>query len=42
MLLGNIALRLGRKVQWDAKNLRVPGCPEADPLIRRAYRKGWA
>ncbi len=42
VLLGNIALRLGRKLEWDAKNLRIPGCPEADPLIRRAYRKGWA
>ena len=42
VLLGNIALRLGKKLAWDAKRLRVPGCPEADPLIRRAYRKGWA
>ena len=42
VLLGNIALRLGKKLAWDAKRLRVPGCREADPLIRRAYRKGWA
>ena len=42
VLLGNIALRLGEKIAWEAKHLRVPGCPEADALIRREYRKGWA
>jgi predicted dehydrogenase len=42
VLLGNIALRLGKKLAWDAKRLRVPDCPEADALIRRACRKGWA
>ena len=41
VLLGNVALRLGRKVAWDPKRLRVPGCPEADAIIRREYRKGW-
>jgi predicted dehydrogenase len=41
VLLGNVALRLGRKIEWDARRLRVPGCPEADQHIRRPYRKGW-
>lgn len=41
VLLGNIALRLRRRIEWDARRLRVPGCPEADALIRRTYRKGW-
>jgi hypothetical protein len=39
MLLGNITVRLGKKVQWDPKTLKCPGTPEADPLIHRAYRK---
>jgi len=39
--LGNVAYRLGRKIEWDAANLKCTGCPEADPLIRREYRKGW-
>jgi predicted dehydrogenase len=41
VLLGNLAIRLGKKVEWDAKGLRCPNAPEADPLIRREYRKGW-
>ncbi|MBI5691210.1 MAG: Gfo/Idh/MocA family oxidoreductase [Verrucomicrobia bacterium] len=41
VLLGNVALRLGKRVEWDAKNLVVKNAPEAAPLIRRAYRTGW-
>lgn len=39
--LGNIAYRLGRKIEWDAAAMKCVGCPEADPIIRRAYRQGW-
>jgi hypothetical protein len=41
VLLGNVALRAGRKIQWDAKALRVTNLPDAAPLVRRAYRRGW-
>jgi predicted dehydrogenase len=41
VLLGNVAFRTGKKLEWDAENLRAVGCPEAEPLIRREYRKGW-
>jgi predicted dehydrogenase len=40
--LGNVAYRVGKKLQWDAAGLKAKGCPEADPIIRREYRKGWA
>ena len=40
-LLCNVALRTGRKINWDAKNLKAIGCPEADKFIRRQYRNGW-
>lgn len=40
-LLCNVALRTGEKLSWDATNLRATGCPEADPYIRRPYRRGW-
>lgn len=40
-LLCNVALRTGKKLQWDAANLKAANCPEADKLIRRAYRPGW-
>lgn len=39
--LGNIAYRLGKKIEWDAANLRCSNAPEAARLIRREYRKGW-
>jgi len=40
-LLCNVALRTGRKINWDARNLKAVGCPEADAFIRRQYRNGW-
>ncbi len=40
-LLGNVAFRVGKKLQWDAKNLKATNCPEADQYIRREYRDGW-
>lgn len=39
--LGNLALRLGKRIQWDAKNLRVTNAPEAAAMVRRSYRRGW-
>lgn len=40
-LLGCVALRLGRKIEWDAPRMRVKNAPEAAGLIRPAYRRGW-
>ena len=41
ILLGNVAFRVGQTLDWDAENLKARGCPAADPIIRREYRKGW-
>ncbi len=41
VLLGNLAVRLGKPLAWDGKNLKATNAPEADAIIRRAYRKGW-
>jgi hypothetical protein len=41
VLLGNVALRVGKKIDWDGPNLKAVNCPEADPFIRREYRAGW-
>ena len=40
-LLGNVAYRVGKKLQWDAANLKATNCPEADKFITKKYRKGW-
>ena len=41
VLLGNVAIRAQKKLEWDAENLKAKNCPEADQYIRREYRKGW-
>lgn len=41
VLLGNVAYRAGKKLAWDAANLKATHCPEADAFLRREYRKGW-
>jgi predicted dehydrogenase len=41
VLLGNLAVRLGKKIEWDSKNLKATNAPDADKLIRREYRPGW-
>ncbi len=41
VLLGNVAMRVGKRIVWDAARLRCPDCPAADQFIRREYRKGW-
>jgi len=39
--LGNVAYRLGKKLEWDAEKMKATNAPEADRLIRREYRPGW-
>jgi hypothetical protein len=41
VLLGNVAYRTGKKLEWDASTLRARNAPEADRFIKREYRKGW-
>jgi hypothetical protein len=41
VLLGNVALRVGKKIQWDSKKLKVTNVPEANQYLRTQYRKGW-
>lgn len=41
VLLGNVAYRTGKALEWDAKNLKATNCPEADQYIRKEYREGW-
>jgi hypothetical protein len=39
--LGNVAYRVGKKLEWNAEAMTAASAPEAAPLIRREYRKGW-
>jgi len=42
VLLGNVAWKVGKRLEWDAKNMRATNAPEADRYLRREYRKGWS
>jgi predicted dehydrogenase len=39
--LANISYRLGRGVAWDAAKEEIPGDPEGQRLVGRAYRSPW-
>ena len=41
VLLGNIAIRTGQKLQWDPDAMRITNVPEANDLLHYEYRKGW-
>jgi predicted dehydrogenase len=41
VLLGIVALRAGRRLEWNGRKLQAKNCPEAYQYIRRDYRKGW-
>jgi len=36
--LGNLAIRTGKKIEWDSKLMRCKNLPEADKLVRLAHR----
>lgn len=39
--LGNIAIRLGRKIQWDPQSQTIVDDPEAKAMMSRPYRTPW-
>ena len=41
MLLGLVAYRVGKKIEYDGKAGRVTNCPEANALLSKKYRPGW-
>lgn len=41
ILLGNVAIRTGKKLEWDGLNCQVTNCPEANAFVNKEYRKGW-
>jgi predicted dehydrogenase len=41
VLLGQVSLRAGKPIDWDAKKMRVTNDKAANQYIRTEYRKGW-
>ncbi len=41
MLLGMVALRAGKKINYDGENMRVTNVAAANDFLKREYRAGW-
>jgi predicted dehydrogenase len=41
MLLGNVALRTGERIEWDAAAMRVTNSAAAQALLTKQYRRGF-
>jgi predicted dehydrogenase len=42
VLLGNVALRAGKKLHWDKAGLKVTNDNAAQKFLRDTYREGWS
>lgn len=41
VLLGNVAIRTGKMLEYDGDTGTVTNCPDAAQYLKRDYRKGW-
>ncbi len=41
VLLGNVALRVGERIEWDAEAMAITNAPAANSFVSREYRTGW-
>jgi hypothetical protein len=41
MLLGLVAYRAGKRIEYDAASGRVTNDAAANEFLKRSYRKGW-
>ena len=41
VLLGNIAAKVGQKLEWDGPGMKITNIPDANKYLRRQYRGGW-
>jgi hypothetical protein len=42
VLLGNIAIRVGKRIEWDAAQMKITNVPEANAFMKQEYREGWS
>jgi predicted dehydrogenase len=41
ILLGIVAFRAGKRLEWNAEQLKATNAPEAERFVRKEYRKGF-
>jgi hypothetical protein len=39
--LGNLAIRIDDRLEWDSENMQVANHSQANEFVSRIYRKGW-
>jgi hypothetical protein len=41
LLLGNLAVRVGQRIDWDGPGLRITNNEAANQFVNKSYRDGW-
>jgi hypothetical protein len=41
VLIGNLAIRTGKKLSWDGQKMKVTNHPRANVYVNPPYREGW-
>jgi len=41
ILLGNVAVHVGERIEWDGEKLEITNLPDANQYINKEYREGW-
>ena len=41
VLLGNVALRMNRRLEWDGRKFAFTNVPDANAMLTKEYREGW-
>ena len=41
VLLGAVALRCGKRIEWDAEAMQVTNRPELNAWVKEPVREGW-
>ena len=42
VLLGNVAIRTGKRINWDGLNMRITNDADANKYIKEPYNNGWS
>ena len=42
VVLGNLAVLSGKKIEWDGKKMVCTNVPEANQFVKPTFRKGWS
>ena len=42
LLLGNVAVRAGKKIKWDSEAMRVTNDSDANAFVKPTFREGWS